>query len=161
MISWSVSFFLLIFRLRKSVFDFTTWRRKKRQVLTCVTVADVSALHYLRSRRQMSNFSSSVDTYFEDRHLDPDGGSLPIGRYWRGKPDTNRRICVSPPPLSLSATIHFYWNNKRTGNMSKGGVSGERSLQGGKSTTWESKKTKRKGRRDIEKEEANDGGLIH
>ena len=30
-----------------------------------------SALHDLRSRRQMSNFSSSsVDTYFEDRHLD-------------------------------------------------------------------------------------------
>ena len=52
---------------------------------------------------------SSVDTHFEDRHLDPDGGGgggggwLPI--YWRGKPDTYRRICVSPPPLSLSTIL--------------------------------------------------------
>ena len=78
-----------------------------------VTVANVSALHELRSRRQITvkllYSLSSVDTYFEDRHLASD-------RYWRGKPDTYRRICVSPP-LSLS-TILF--NNKRTEEQETG-----------------------------------------
>ena len=55
---------------------------KKRQVLTCVTVANVSALHDLRSSRQMSNFSilSLPSTHTSKIGISiPTGGSLPIG----------------------------------------------------------------------------------
>ena len=69
-------------------------RKRLRTRRFMISTANVKLLYSL----------SSVDTYFEDRHLDPDGG-LASDRYWRGKPDTYRRICVSPPPLSLSTIL--------------------------------------------------------
>ena len=96
---------------------------KKRQVLTCVTVAN---LHTPRFTTSTSTFNFS--------------GSPPIGT--GGENQT--RICVSPPSLSLSTIFieirkdHWgnmsvetlslstllFGNNKRPGNISKGGVSG-------------------------------------
>ena len=70
-------------------------RKRLRTPRVTISTANVKLLYSL----------SSVNTYayFEDRHLAPDGG-LASDRYWRGKPDTYRRTCVSPP-LSLSTIL--------------------------------------------------------
>ena len=67
---------------------------------------------------------------------------------------------MSVETLSLSTIL--FGNNKRPGNISKGGVSGYRNLQVGKSTIKPEniEEYKKKGRRNIAKEEANDRGLI-
>ena len=83
-------------------FGMCNCRKRLRTPRFTISTANVKLLYSL----------SSVDTYFEDRHLDPDGGGggglasdAIFERSWRGKPDKYRRICMSPPPLSLSTIL--------------------------------------------------------